>query len=118
MKVCARRPSLDLVAELAHEDVDGPVAVRLPAAPDLLEQLVARDHPAVLERERVEEPELGWRQLDALAVDVRLDVSRVDPELLDLDRLAALRRPGRERRAGPPTRTRATSSFIEKGFTR
>lgn len=37
----ARRPAIDLVAKTPDKDVDRPVAVRLPAAPDLLEQLVA-----------------------------------------------------------------------------
>ena len=85
-----RRARLDLVAQLAHEDVHGAVAPGFPPAPDPLEQLVARDHAAALERQRVEEPELGRRQVDALAVHVGLDVERVDQELLDLDRLAAL----------------------------
>ena len=40
----------------------------------------------------MQQPELGERQLGALAVDVRLDVARVDDELLDLDPLAAVGR--------------------------
>src|SRR5439155_25949321 len=55
----------------------------------LLQQLVARDDSPAVERERVEELELGRRQLDARPVDVRLYFPRVDPELLDLDRLTA-----------------------------
>ena len=82
---------VDLLAQLADEDVDGAVAVRGAAAPDPLQQLVAREHAATVERERVEEPELGRRQLGAGAVDVRLDVARVEPELLDLDLVAAAR---------------------------
>ena len=80
---------LELVPDLAHEDVHRAVPVREPAAPDLLEELVARDDPPLLQRERVEEAELGRRQLDALATDVGLDVERVDRQLLDLDWLAA-----------------------------
>ena len=45
----------------------------------------------MLERERVEQPELGRRQVGALAVDVRLHVLRVEPELLDHDLVAAPR---------------------------
>ena len=75
-------------------------------------------HAAALERERVEQAELGRRQLGALAVDVRLHLARVDAQLLDLDRLAARRPLG----AATPRRaaacTRATSSFIENGLTR
>ena len=65
--------------------------MRLAAAPQLLQQLVAGDDAAAIERELVEEAELGRRQLGALVVDVRLDLERIDPQLLDLDRLAARR---------------------------
>ena len=41
--------------------------------------------------ERVDEPELGRGQLGARSVDVRLDVVGVEPELLDLDLVAAPR---------------------------
>ena len=85
-----RRLAVDLVAQLAHEDVDGAVAMALASAPELLEQLVAADDPAALEREGVQQPELGRRQVGALTVEVGLDVERVDAELLDLDRLASL----------------------------
>ena len=78
-----RGARVDLLAQLADEDVDGAVAVRGAPAPDPLQQLVAGEHAALVERERVDEPELGRRQLGALAVDVRLDVARVEPQLLD-----------------------------------
>ena len=112
-----RGAGVDLLAQLADEDVDGAVAVRGAAAPDALEQLVAGEHAALVERERVDEPELGRCQLGAFAVDVRLDVPRVEPQLLDVDLVAA----ARLLRAGPrraAAATRATSSFIENGLTR
>ena len=84
-----RRGGVDLLAQAPDEHVDGAVAVRLAPAPHLLEQLVARHDAAAVERERVEELELGRRQLGARAVDVRLHLARVDPQLLDLDRVAA-----------------------------
>ena len=87
-----RGATVDLLAQPPDEDVDGAVAVTLPASPQALQQLVARDDAALLERERVQEPELGRRQVRALAVHVRLHLARVDPQLLDLDRLAARRR--------------------------
>src|SRR6478672_11297953 len=40
--------AVDLVAQLAHEDVDGAVAVPLAPAPQLLEQLVPADDAAPL----------------------------------------------------------------------
>ena len=57
--------------------------------PDLLQQLVARDDASAVERQRVEQLELGRRQRRALPVDERLHLARVDPQLLDLDRVAA-----------------------------
>ena len=90
MKVCLGAARSIFVAELADEDVDGAVAVPLPAAPDPLHQLLARDDAALLERERVEQAELGGRQIGAHSVDVSLDIRRVDRQLLDLDRLAAV----------------------------
>ena len=73
---------------------------------------------ALVERERVEQAELGRRQLGALAVDVGLHVARVEPQLLDVDLVAAswLLRAGAAPRGARDTR--ATSSFIENGFTR
>ena len=60
------RAPVDLLAQAADEDVDRPVAVRLATAPQLLQQLVAGDDAAAVERELVQEPELGRRQLGAL----------------------------------------------------
>ena len=91
MKVCARRRPVDLLAQPPDEDVDRAVAVRLAAAPDLLEQLVAGHDAPALEGQLVEQPELGRCQLGALSVDERLHLARIDPQLLDLDRLAAWR---------------------------
>ena len=62
MNVCRGARAVDLVAQPADEDVDGAVAVALAPAPDLLQQLVARDDAAAVERELVEQPELGRRQ--------------------------------------------------------
>ena len=112
----AWRAAVDLLPQLADEDVDRSVAVRRASPPDALEQLVSRQHAALLEGEGIDESELRWRQL-ALAVDVGLDVARVEPELLDHELVAALRPWARvPRRAAAPTR--ATSSRIENGLTR
>ena len=89
MNECARREAVDLLAQAADEHVHGAVAMRLAPAPHLLQQLVAGHDAAAVERERVEQAELGRRQPGALAVDERLHLARVDPQLLDLDRLAA-----------------------------
>ena len=94
-----RRDAVDLLPQASDEDVDGAVAVCLPSPPDLLQQLVAGDDAAAVERERVEQLELGRRQTRALPVHERLHLARVDPELLDLDRLAP---PLRRRPDAPP----------------
>jgi hypothetical protein len=73
--------------------------MRLAAAPEPLQQLVAGDDAPALQRERVQEPELSRGQLRALPGDVRLHLARVDPKLLDLDRLSAR---GFLRRDAPP----------------
>src|SRR5436189_4206144 len=86
-----RRAAVDLLAQPAHEHVDGAVAVRLAPPPELLQQLVARRDAAAVERELVEEPELRRGQLRAFAVDEGLHRARVDRQLLDLDRLATRR---------------------------
>src|SRR5262249_27377580 len=85
----ARRVAVDLLAEATHEHVDRSVTVCLAPSPHLLEQLVAGDDAAAVERERVQELELGRRQVGAAAVDERLHLARVDAKLFDLDRIAA-----------------------------
>src|SRR5512133_1611641 len=86
----AGRFAVDLVSELAYEDVDRPVTVPFASSPELLQELIAAHDATALERQRVQEPELGRRQLRALSVEVGLHIERVDPQLLDLDRIAAL----------------------------
>src|SRR5206468_10631559 len=61
--------TVDLLAQAADEDVDGPIAVRLAAAPELLQQLVACGDAAAVDRELVEEAEPGRGQPRALAGD-------------------------------------------------
>src|SRR5580765_6744074 len=85
-----RRARVDLLAQPPDADVHGAVAVRRPAAPDSLQQLVAARNAAAVLRERVEEPELGRCQLGALVVDEGLHRARVDPQLLDHQLFAAV----------------------------
>ena len=96
---------IDLLAQAPDEDVHRPVAVRLAPAPELLQQLVTGDDATAVEGELVEQPELRRRQLGALVVDVRLHLERVDPQLLDLDRLP----PRRLLAAKGPARRRANA---------
>src|SRR6185437_14044518 len=83
------RRAVDFLAQAPDEHIDGAVAMRFAPAPQLLQQLIAGDDAAAAEGELVQKTELRWRQLGAAVVDVRLHLERVDPQLLDLDRLAA-----------------------------
>src|SRR5918999_2605340 len=85
-----RCATVDLLAQLADEDVDGAVAMPLAPAPELLEQLVPADNSAALEGEGVKNAELGRRQVGVLARDVGLHLARVDAQLLDLECLPLL----------------------------
>src|SRR5436190_4807 len=51
--------AIDLRAQFANEHIHGPITVALPASPDALHQLLARDHAPLLECERVQQAELG-----------------------------------------------------------
>src|SRR4249919_239466 len=84
-----RRPAIDLLPELSHEHVHGPVAVRRATPPDALEEVVTREYATLVAGERIDEAKLGRRQVGALAVHVSLHVVRVEPELFDDDRVAA-----------------------------
>src|SRR6476469_6171833 len=84
-----RRLPVDLLAQPPDEDVDRAVAMRFAAPPDLLQKLIARDDAATIEREGIEELELGRRQRRVLPVDECLHLAGIDPQLLDLDRVAA-----------------------------
>src|SRR4051812_1757401 len=81
---------VDLLAEPADADIDGAVAVRGSAPPDPLQQLVPARDPALVQSERVEQPELRRGQPRVLAVDEGLYGARVDPQLLDHELLAPL----------------------------
>ena len=93
MNVVPGRAPVDLLAELADEDVHRAVAVALAAAPDALHQLLARDHAALL-RARARAA-AGTRSASARRSRRRRTPARsrgsID-ELLDLDPLAALGR--------------------------
>src|SRR5262249_55999721 len=56
-----RRVAVDLLAEAADEDVDGPVARRVAPAPHPLQRLVARGHAPGPDPERVQATKPGPR---------------------------------------------------------
>jgi hypothetical protein len=61
--------ALELLAQLAHEDVDRAIAVGHRVTPDLLVDLLALDHLAMRLGEQLKELELAAREADALAAD-------------------------------------------------
>src|SRR6185437_16999960 len=65
-----RRGVAELAAELAHVDVDRARVAGERVAPDPLQQLVARQHEAVVVEQLPEQVELLRRQLDLLACDL------------------------------------------------
>ena len=112
----AVRVRLDLLAEALHVDVERLRVAEVVGAPDLLDQEVPGEEPALPAQERLEELELLRRERDRLAPDADLVAATsisTGPPVEDVDR----RSPAdasrvRRRRA----RTRETSSRTENGF--
>src|SRR5262249_18358627 len=104
------RIALELLAQVAHVDVDRPRVAELGAAPERLEQ-----HPAAVDAPRVarkppEQLELDVGELHLPAFDLDRPSREIDAEPVDLDRLGlgalrlVARRPGAaEERAGAGT---------------
>ena len=84
------RAALELVADPPHEHVDRAITPRLPPTPQLLQKLIPRHHPTPLQRQRIQKPKLRRRQLTTHTRHERLHITRIDPQLLDLDRLTTL----------------------------
>src|SRR3954451_22341873 len=78
------RGLLELLAQLAHEDVDGAVAARHRVAPHPLVDLLALEHAPRGRRQQLDELELAPGQLDRLPVGEGLELVGAD---LDLARL-------------------------------
>src|SRR3954452_9497632 len=77
----ARRGALELLAQLAHEDVDRAVAVDHRIAPHALVDLLAREHLAGGVGQQLDELELAAREIDAGGADEGLELIRADLEL-------------------------------------
>src|SRR5690242_11484271 len=73
-----RSDPVHLLAQPPDEDVHGAVAMGLAAAPDLLQKLVARDDPAAVECQRIQQLELRRGQSGVHAADICLNLSWVD----------------------------------------
>src|SRR3954469_25692976 len=77
----AGRGALELLAQLAYEDVDRAVAVDHRIAPHALVDLLAREHLAGGLGEQLEQLELAPREVEALTADERLELVGPDLEL-------------------------------------
>src|SRR3954452_10785673 len=91
-----RRRLLELLAQLAHEDVDRPVAAGHRIAPDALVDLLALQHAALGVGEQLDQLDLPAVQIDRALPDEGLELIAAD---LDL---AGAHRDGRRRRLRPP----------------
>src|SRR6185369_14610759 len=89
--------SLDLLPQLRHEVVDRARRRRLLIAPDLVEDLLARDDLAGVRDQVAEQIELARGEVDPLPAAVRLVRAEIDLDVADAARLEA-RRPN----AGAP----------------
>ena len=108
---------VELLAQLAHADVDSAVAIAVRRAPHPLLQLVAGERLARLAREHPQQPELRAREAGVLAVQKGLVQVGVDDEAgrFDLARVAVGGTMPERRSAAS---TRATSSRMPNGFAR
>src|SRR5688500_9297597 len=78
---------LDLLAQVADVDVDRPRVAEGRVAPDPGQQHLAREDPAGVAGERLEDLELDVRRLDVLVADLDGALGEVHPQLADLERL-------------------------------
>src|SRR3954469_15629264 len=81
-----RRGALELLAQLAHEDVDAAVAAGHGVAPDALVDLLALEHPALGRGEQLDQLELAAREVDRAIADEGLELIGADLHLAGLDR--------------------------------
>src|SRR6478736_2556536 len=89
-----RRRPLELLAQLAHEDVDRTVAARHRVAPDALVDLFAFQHAALGSGQELDELELAAREVDRAVARERLEAIRADLDLAGHDRACRLARLG------------------------
>src|SRR3954454_19006232 len=82
----ARREALQLLAQLADEDVDRTVAVGHRVAPDPLVDLLALEHLAAFLGEQVEQLELAAGEVEGLVADEGLEAVGADLHLADGER--------------------------------
>src|SRR5215218_5341960 len=82
-----RRRGLDLLAEAAHVDRDGPRVERRGVPPHAVHELRPGEDPARVAREEPEEVELARGQTHRLAAPRHLARGRLDHEVTELEAL-------------------------------
>src|SRR4051812_42039454 len=92
---------LELAPQVGDEHVDGVGLAERGIAPDLLEQLVARDHQSLVAHHELEELELAGGELEQAIAAGGLVRGRVELQVADDQRRAAPRRAPAQERAQP-----------------
>jgi hypothetical protein len=108
------RVALDLLAQVAHVDVDGARLAVVGAAAELLEQLPPREDAAGRAGEHAQELELDEGQLHLVPAHLHRAPRHVDAQLAHLDDLVVqpLARP--RRRRAPQQRAHATAELADR----
>ena len=112
----ARRHALELLAQLADEDVDRAVAVDHRVAPHALVDLLALQHLPLRVGEQLDELELAPREVGADAADEGLELVGADLDLADRDAGPSRPRVSARLRRRTTASTRAISSSGWHGF--
>src|SRR6478735_1559004 len=90
-----------LPSEIRDEDLDRVRDRERVIAPDLVEQLLARDHEALVAHQVLEQLELALRELDLALAALDLVRVRVEHQVRDPQRRHPARRPAAQQRAHP-----------------
>src|SRR5919107_3566282 len=99
MKEPGLATGFQLPPQVGHEHLDRVRDGERVVAPDLVEQLLARDHQPLVSHQVLEQLELALRQLDAALPTVHLVGVRVEREIADAERGHAAGRAAAQQRA-------------------
>src|SRR6478736_10262707 len=103
----------ELSSEVGHEHLDGVRDRERVVAPDLVEQLLAADHQALVAHQVLEELELALRQVDLTVCALDLVRIGVQCQVADAQRGHPARRAPAQQRAQPREQLLALERFDE-----
>src|SRR5215218_1237128 len=101
MKEPGLATGFQLPPQVGHEHLDRVRDRERVVAPDLVEQLLARDHQPLVAHQVLEQLELALRELDRALAAMHLVRVRVEGQVPDAQRGHAARRPPPQQRAQP-----------------